>query len=341
MANFLNPTPSVGAAGTQTKRMWNGIYTASVVSTQDPLKKSRVTLLVPQVLGTAVSDWAIPIGYEPVIPAVNQIVWAMFLGGDINQPLYLYASTINTTTAVPGLPTTPVVDSVILSNSTITGTAKMNTSATSQSSAATFGTSTTGSGTSETIDTSMTSAASTGLTDTAGISLASSSADGSTSNAGGSLSYTLAAGGTVNPISWGATGANVIGSIAAASPTSSTSTPLTADPWHTASLLNSWTGSGTGVNGLFYRLTPFNHVEIIADIINTTATGNSFCFILPSGYIPVGGLKNFPAGWNNPVSSNSASAPWVIVVNTGVIQITGIEVANKQIFFHIFAPLDL
>lgn len=110
-------------------------------------------------------------------------------------------------------------------------------------------------------------------------------------------------------------------------------------PWQTASLINSWTGSGTGVNGLFYRISIFNEVEIIADIINTTATGNSFCFVLPAGYVPTVGLQNHPAGWNNPATSNSASVPWVTVVNTGGIQVTGIEVANKGIFFHIFAVL--
>lgn len=117
--SFMNPSPSVSAAGTAGKRMWHGIYTASVVSTQDPLKQSRVTLKVPQVLGTSTSNWAVPIGYEPVIPVVNQVVWAMFLGGDINHPLYLYASTTNTTTAVPGIPTVSAINGATITDSTV------------------------------------------------------------------------------------------------------------------------------------------------------------------------------------------------------------------------------
>lgn len=119
MSQFLNPSTSVNAAGTATKRMWHGIYTASVVSTQDPLKKSRVTLKVPQVLGTSSSNWAVPIGFEPVIPAVNQIVWAMFLGGDINHPLYMYASTTSISTSVPGVPTVKSIDGATLTGSTL------------------------------------------------------------------------------------------------------------------------------------------------------------------------------------------------------------------------------
>jgi Type VI secretion system/phage-baseplate injector OB domain len=94
MSNFLNPTPSVSAAGTSAKRMWHGIYTASVVSTQDPNKANRVTLKVPQVLGSSTSNWAVPLDSERVVPSVNTIVYAVFLGGDINHPMYLY--TVNT-----------------------------------------------------------------------------------------------------------------------------------------------------------------------------------------------------------------------------------------------------
>lgn len=124
--------------------------------------------------------------------------------------------------------------------------------------------------------------------------------------------------------------------------TGTITTPATNEIWHSASLINSWSGSGGGVNGLFYRILPFGDglVEIIADIVNATATGNSICFTLPSGYRPAH-AQNQPAGWNNPVASNSATVPWVFVNTNGDIQITAIEVANKGIFFHIFVPLTL
>jgi hypothetical protein len=113
--------------------------------------------------------------------------------------------------------------------------------------------------------------------------------------------------------------------------------------FHEAALENGWVGSGGGVNALFYQLLPWGVngvVEIIGDIQNSTATGNSVCATLPTGYQPTSG-QNHPAFWNNPTSSNSASPPWVNVQSNGNIQITAIEVANKEIFFHIFVPLGL
>lgn len=118
----------------------------------------------------------------------------------------------------------------------------------------------------------------------------------------------------------------------------STANPFKADTFNTAALINSWAAS-SGVAGLYYQITPDgNSVEIIADIIHATATGNSVCAVLPTGYIP-SVSQNHPASWNNPAASNSASVPWVSVQTNGNIQVTGIESANHEIFFHIFVPL--
>jgi hypothetical protein len=110
------------------------------------------------------------------------------------------------------------------------------------------------------------------------------------------------------------------------------------DSFHQATLAGSWAGSGSGANGLYYSLTAEQECEIIADIQHPTATGNSICFTLPAGYIPAN-ATNHPAGWNDPAASNSATPPWVYVDQSGNVQVTGIEVANKPIFFHIFVPL--
>jgi hypothetical protein len=95
------------------------------------------------------------------------------------------------------------------------------------------------------------------------------------------------------------------------------------------------------MNSARYRLVPgyVGSVEIEGDIINTTATGNSVAFVLASGYHPPQN-RNYPAGWNNPQPNNSASAPWVFIDTSGNVQITGIQVANKGIFFHVWVPLD-
>jgi len=111
---------------------------------------------------------------------------------------------------------------------------------------------------------------------------------------------------------------------------------VSGDGWHTASLINGWGGSG-GVGGLVYQRTSDNQVRVIGDIINTTATGNSTCFTLPSGYAP-SRSSNHPAAWNNTASTQQP--PWVFIDTSGNIQITGINSANKEIFFDISMPLS-
>jgi hypothetical protein len=314
---FLNPSPSVGAAGTQAKRMWLGIYTASVVSTQDPLKQSRVTLKVPQVLGTSTSNWAVPIGFEPVIPAVNQVVWAMFLGGDINHPLYLYASTVNTTTAVPGLPTVSIVNGVTITNSTINtptvnnGTLN-NPIITGSNQSMSAGTGTVGA-------------------DSSGMALS----GGTGSDASGALNYTTTTGTTVSPVSWSATGASVIGSVTAAAPGASSSVALTSETWHSGTLQNGWVNQG-GANVVFrYRLTALNSVEIIG-VINGGSASSSQFFQLPANYRPA---------TQQPVCS-AVSTSWVsgfIQCDTSgnlTMQASSFGIANPWVF-HGFVSLNV
>jgi hypothetical protein len=122
------------------------------------------------------------------------------------------------------------------------------------------------------------------------------------------------------------------------------SSPASADvfqpeTWHPATpLSNSWAGSG-GVGGLFYRATPDGEVELLGDIINATATGNSVCYTLPAGYRPATSVNVGGINWNNPQASNAASVPWLNVSTGGAIQVTGIEVADKEIFFRVKFPL--
>ncbi len=122
----------------------------------------------------------------------------------------------------------------------------------------------------------------------------------------------------------------------------SQSNPGVAESWQAATLKNSWAASGGGVNGVRYRMLPIGAglIQVEGDIINTTATGNSVCATMGTGYHPPAG-RNFPCGWNNPAVNNSASAPWVFVDTSGNIQITGLEVANKGLFFQGFVPMDL
>jgi hypothetical protein len=88
----------LGTVGVESKHMFSGIYIASVVNVNDPLGLGRVTLKIPQVLGTATSNWADPLGFIPsAVPAPGTIVHAYFTGGDVNLPIYasLNLATIN------------------------------------------------------------------------------------------------------------------------------------------------------------------------------------------------------------------------------------------------------
>jgi hypothetical protein len=71
-----------------------GIYPAKCVTNVDPEGKSRIKVKVPQVYGTATSNWAfpcMPIVADPstLIPGLNSTVWVMFIGGDPNFPVWM------------------------------------------------------------------------------------------------------------------------------------------------------------------------------------------------------------------------------------------------------------
>lgn len=91
---FIMPGRTAVAAGTPDKKMFHGIYLASVVSTKDPNRQNRVTMKIPQVLGAVTSNWANSVNSTQQTPQPGDIVYAMFTGGDINQPVYLEEVTI-------------------------------------------------------------------------------------------------------------------------------------------------------------------------------------------------------------------------------------------------------
>lgn len=67
---------------------WTGIYAASVAQNNDPLGQGRVRLQVPQVMGIAISAWALPMTPYSGPPAVGSAVAATFLGGDPTRPAW-------------------------------------------------------------------------------------------------------------------------------------------------------------------------------------------------------------------------------------------------------------
>lgn len=68
---------------------WAGVYLATVVSTRATDQAAR--LQIPQLLGQAVSNWALPVGQAnaPGGVAPGTVVLAMFVGGNINVPVWM------------------------------------------------------------------------------------------------------------------------------------------------------------------------------------------------------------------------------------------------------------
>jgi hypothetical protein len=87
-----------------------GIYRGSVSNNQDPLNEARVTLLIPQVLGSAESAWAVPASPTNTVPPVGQTLWVQFSGGDITKPVYSPLGIKDVQDAVDGLPTGDTLD---------------------------------------------------------------------------------------------------------------------------------------------------------------------------------------------------------------------------------------
>jgi len=85
----VKDTRYLGTAGVEKARQWHGTYLAKVVNTMDPLQQKRIKMRIPQVLGTAISNWAPPV-FNPnlPVPSVGTLINAVFQGGDINAPLY-------------------------------------------------------------------------------------------------------------------------------------------------------------------------------------------------------------------------------------------------------------
>lgn len=91
--------------GVPPAQQWLGIYLARIARTRT--QDNYVQLQVPQILGTAVTNWAPPLGiWTGVSPAPGTAVLAAFIGGDVNSPVWSPLTTAAATTT-----TNPLLDS--------------------------------------------------------------------------------------------------------------------------------------------------------------------------------------------------------------------------------------
>lgn len=74
-----------------------GVYQAIVTNINDPEKRGRIKVQCPTILGvSAESAWCdpcVPVAYDNggdfCLPRIREAVWLMFIGGDVNKPVYL------------------------------------------------------------------------------------------------------------------------------------------------------------------------------------------------------------------------------------------------------------
>jgi hypothetical protein len=84
------------AAARRARQPFIGKFRGSVVNNTDPLQQGRLQVLVPDVLGTKVSGWALPcapyVGAQAglyAIPPVGANVWVEFEAGDPSRPIWV------------------------------------------------------------------------------------------------------------------------------------------------------------------------------------------------------------------------------------------------------------
>jgi hypothetical protein len=78
---------NVKTIGISKAPQWFGCYDAIVYNITDPEVSGRIQMQIPQVMGNAISNWAPQLSGTST-PDEGTYVVAMFLGGDINKPVF-------------------------------------------------------------------------------------------------------------------------------------------------------------------------------------------------------------------------------------------------------------
>lgn len=93
-----------------------------------------------------------------------------------------------------------------------------------------------------------------------------------------------------------------------------------------------WTASGSGVNGFFYKLLPTGNVELAWDVSNNNANPGTLV-TLPAAYRPATTVR-LASGWGGtgPLAYNDQFSPMIQVASTGAVTGGGLFVGTLTMF---------
>lgn len=136
------------------------------------------------------------------------------------------------------------------------------------------------------------------------------------------------------------TGMQVTQQITATAGTQSAPTLITTDSWHrvaAGSLKNGWVGSGADINGVIYRMTTDNELEIQFDIKNPVAQTNTAVCTFSAPLVPTVNLKTAAAG----APAAGSGLVWAQLNTTGDFVMTGVVGANDELNGNCRFPLGV
>lgn len=129
------------------------------------------------------------------------------------------------------------------------------------------------------------------------------------------------------------------GAVTATLGSAATPTLITTDSWHSITPGGTWTASGSGVNGFFYRLLSTGDVLLAWDVSNNNANPGTLG-TLPAGYRPATTVR-LQSGWTGtgPAAYNNQFAPMIQVSSAGAITGGGLFVATLTLFGTAVLPI--
>jgi hypothetical protein len=161
-----------------------------------------------------------------------------------------------------------------------------------------------------------------------------SAAAGYEGGSAGAMHYKDANGGDNTIAIWGDNGLliNVAQPINAVKPGTggSPTNPAQPEPWHTPAL-TTVTGSGNGVNGMRYKLMPFNCLLLEWDLATNSVGNNVTVATLPAGWRPATAHNIASGSYGGATALTTGTNPHFVVNTAGTIVTGGFPAINFDV----------